>query len=264
MPDAPRKGVQSVDVSGALLVAMMELGRPSPLKDIAATAGMPPAKAHRYMTSLGRIGIVMQHRTSGLYGLGPMALKLGLAAIAQHDIIDRATEVLQKLCDHLATSGHLAVWSDRGSVIIRTAHGGPPVISPLGTGTVLPMLRSATGRIFLAFMPEAATKDIVAAERKLMKMSRAEAGAIVEAVRHTGHALLHGKLIPGLCALAMPVFHHDGTLACSITLVTTDEALFTGASAATRDAVDAVARLNACWSAQPARPRPPGLKDRSR
>ena len=45
------------------------------LRDIAQQADMPPAKAHRYLVSLIRAGLVMQDPASSHYDLGPFALK---------------------------------------------------------------------------------------------------------------------------------------------------------------------------------------------
>ena len=105
---ARRSGVQSIEIGGDLLEAMVRLGAPAPLSDIAKAAGLPSAKAHRYLTSLCEIGLTLQYET-GRYGLGPLALRMGLSAIAQHDIIERAYEVLVDLCNSFRTSGHLSV-----------------------------------------------------------------------------------------------------------------------------------------------------------
>jgi hypothetical protein len=55
------------------------------LKDLAAAAGMSAAKAHRYLVSFQRLGLVTQDPRSTRYDLGPAALQLGLAALARLD-----------------------------------------------------------------------------------------------------------------------------------------------------------------------------------
>ncbi|UWR22132.1 IclR family transcriptional regulator [Sulfitobacter sp. S190] len=247
---ARRSGVQSIEIGGDLLEAMVQLGAPAPLSDIAAAAGLPAAKAHRYLTSLCEIGLTLQHDT-GRYGLGPLALRMGLSAIAQHDIIERAYEVLVSLCDELRTSGHLSVWSDVGPVVIRSAHGGPPVISPVAVGTVLPLQRSASGFVYLSFMPEAATADAVRSQGASDQADRAELNALCRKTATVGYALASGQYIPGLCAIALPIFNHDKTLAGAITLVSTDTNAFTDASPATRRAIEAVHDLKREWTHEP-------------
>ena len=61
-PKAAR-GIQSIEVGGQLLQALLRAGRPLPLKELAQRAGMTPAKAHPYLVSFGRLGLVAQGET---------------------------------------------------------------------------------------------------------------------------------------------------------------------------------------------------------
>lgn len=243
-----RSGVQSIEIGGDLLEAMVRVDAPATLSDIAKAAGLPPAKAHRYLTSLCEIGLALQHTGSGYYGLGPLALRMGLAAIRQHDIIERAFEILVGLCNEFRTSGHLSVWSDVGPVVIRSAHGGPPVISPVAVGTVMPLQRSASGLVYLSFLPEAATNKALQAQSSQLAADANELAKLREGTLKAGYALASGQYIPGLCAIALPVFNHDRTLAAAITFVSTDTSAFTDNSSATRRAVAEVQNLENSWS----------------
>jgi DNA-binding IclR family transcriptional regulator len=49
------------------------------LRDLAADTGMSAAKAHRYLVSYQRLGLVLQDAGTTRYDLGPAALNLGLA-----------------------------------------------------------------------------------------------------------------------------------------------------------------------------------------
>jgi hypothetical protein len=82
--------------------ALAHAGRPLPLKDLAARAGMSAAKAHPYLVSWCRVGLVAQDEGSGRYGLGPMAMHLGLISLQQHDPVRLASAQLEPLA--LATN----------------------------------------------------------------------------------------------------------------------------------------------------------------
>lgn len=245
---ARRSGIQSIEIGGAVLEAMVRIGAPASLSAIAAAAGLPSAKAHRYLTSLCEIGLTRQDVAAGRYGLGPLALRLGLSAIAQTDMLERAFEVLGTLCNQLRISGHLSVWTEAGPVVIRSAHGGPPVISPVAVGTVLPLQRSASGLIYLSYMPSLTTVDAVTAQEGLDWMAQSEVDDLRRKTRKAGFALASGNYIPGLCAIALPVLNHDQTLAGAITLVSTNTTLFTERSAATLGVVDAMKKFERDWS----------------
>ena len=62
-------GVNSVEVAGNLLRAISEAAGPARLADIARATGMPTAKAHRYIVSLIRAGLVERDPNSGHYDL---------------------------------------------------------------------------------------------------------------------------------------------------------------------------------------------------
>lgn len=225
---ARRGGVQSVEVGGRLLEALIEMGAPAPLKTLADAAGMPAAKAHRYLASLSEIGLVAQRQDTAKYGLGPMALRLGLAAMSQNDVLEHSSALLGRLCDALVVSGHISIWSERGPVVVRTAHGGPPVISPIGVGSILPLFASATGQVFLAHMPPAATEPVAGTQR-------AGRGAPPNCdPARDGFALAAGDYLPGLNAVAFPAFGYDGVLVCSLTFIHTDDAMFTRGGPAMR------------------------------
>ena len=92
-----QRGIQSVEVGGQLLLALAHHGRPLPLKDLAREAGMSPAKAHPYLVSFQKIGLVAQETGGGRYGLGPLALQMGLIGLQQYDPVRLATERIDEL-----------------------------------------------------------------------------------------------------------------------------------------------------------------------
>ncbi|RCK30082.1 IclR family transcriptional regulator [Thalassospira lucentensis] len=219
--DAPdtRKGIQSVEVSGVIIAALCDFKFPVPLKDLAAAVDMSPAKVHRYLASLVRIGLAWQDDQTGLYGLGPMALRMGISAIERNDVVMRAGRLLRKLAIELRSSGHLAIWGERGPVLIRTEHGGPPIISTMGLGTVMPILRSATGQAFLSAMPRSAIEHVIHAEQDILHWDDATVDRLITDTRARGAAVIEGDIVPGLSAISAPVFNLDGAVACCVTLM---------------------------------------------
>jgi hypothetical protein len=52
------RGIQSIEVGGRLLQALARAGDPMMMRDLAREAGMTPAKAHPYLVSFSRLGLV--------------------------------------------------------------------------------------------------------------------------------------------------------------------------------------------------------------
>ena len=176
MIDKAPRGVQSIEVGGQLLQALLRAGRPLALKDLAAAAGMVPAKAHPYLVSFGRLGLVSAE--AGRYGLGPMAMQLGLISLQQHDPVRLASEPLEALAQASACTVALAVWGQLGPTVVRVVEAPSPVHVSLRHGTVLNLAQTATGRVMAAFRPVA----------EVDALWRAQGG------RRSGHAAWRAQL----------------------------------------------------------------------
>jgi DNA-binding IclR family transcriptional regulator len=105
-----QRGIQSVEVGGRLLLALAHEGRSMALKDLAQAAGMAPPKAHPYLVSFGKLGLIAQDEASGHYGLGPLAMQLGLISLQQSDPVRLASAQLPGLAVVLGQTVGIAVW----------------------------------------------------------------------------------------------------------------------------------------------------------
>jgi DNA-binding IclR family transcriptional regulator len=212
-----QQGVQSVETGMALLVALAARARmPASLSDLAAAAGMAPAKAHRYLVSLIRAGMVEQDRASGRYRLGGGALNLGLAALGALDVMRLAGEALERLCAAIDETVLLAVWGNKGPVVVRWEEASRPVTTNVRAGSVMPLLNSATGRVFAAFLPAGKTKAMLADERAQAPALAKGYDAVLDETRDHGLGRVEGDLLPGVAGLAAPVFDHQGDVVAVI------------------------------------------------
>jgi DNA-binding IclR family transcriptional regulator len=84
-------------------------------------------------------------------------------------------------------------------------------------GSTLPLLGSATGRIFLAFLPPEETAGLIAQEGK--SRDKDHVAALRAKVRKSGIAQVSGDLIPGLSGAAAPILDSGGNAAAALTLV---------------------------------------------
>lgn len=220
-----RPGIQSVEIGFRLIMALAATNRPMMLRDIAREAGMPPAKAHRYMVSYLRIGLVEQDRASGRYDLGARALTLGLAGLARLDTVRLAGPILEELCDKIHVTVALAVWGSHGPTIVRIVDAGGPVTITLRHGTVLSLYKSATGRAFAAFFRSPFLK--AAMDRELGEAATAAKTAITTVrrqfektlaeIRLRGISRATGNLTPGINGFSAPVYDHEGRMVAAIT-----------------------------------------------
>ncbi|MBN8487305.1 MAG: IclR family transcriptional regulator [Burkholderiales bacterium] len=213
-PRGPR-GIQSIEVGGQLLLALAHHGRPLPLKDLAREAGMVPAKAHPYLVSFQKVGLVAQDAASGHYGLGPLALQMGLIGLQQYDPLRLATPLIEELAEALGLTVALAMWGNRGPTIVRVAEAATPVHVTMRHGTVMSLRDTASGRLFAALLPPEALREAGLAELAADTPFQ----QALAAIRAGEPARAEGDAVPGIHALAVPVFDRLGRLVLGLTVV---------------------------------------------
>lgn len=241
-----QRGIQSIAVGGALLKALAHHGRALPLKELAAEAGMAPAKAHPYLVSFCKLGLIEQEAASGRYGLGPLAMQLGLISLQQLDPVALATEAIEELAARLGHTVAIAVWGSRGATIVRVARPASAIYVSMRHGTVLSLRGTASGLLFAAHLPRAqvltALRGEAAADGAAMAVAvapgtarrrgrdTAAAGAAatkidptltarLAEVRRDGLARATDLLLPGVSALALPVFDARGAITLALTAI---------------------------------------------
>ncbi len=220
----PPQGIQSLETGGGLLHALVARSGPTMLKALAADAAMPAAKARRYLVSFMRLGLVEQDPATGWYELGPFALHIGLAAIARIDAIRLAAPLMADLARRLDTTIAAAVWGNRGPTIVRWEESAQVVIVYLRAGAVMPLISSAIGRCFAAWMPQAQVAPLLDAElvaagrarRRGVPGTRRGFDALMKSVQDEGMARAEGTLLPGISAVACPVFDHRGDMVLAL------------------------------------------------
>jgi DNA-binding IclR family transcriptional regulator len=214
------RGIQSVEVGGQLLLALAHQGRPMALKDLAREAGMTPAKAHPYLVSFGKLGLIEQDGASGAYGLGPLAMQLGLISLQQYDPVQLATSVIEQLAQTLNHTVAIAVWGDRGPTIVRVAEAPSPVHISMRHGTVMSVHGTASGWVFAAYRAESEVRAVLQAEAAVPPaFDPRDFDARVAEVRKHGLARAVDLSIPGVSAMAAPVFDGAGTVVLCITAI---------------------------------------------
>lgn len=230
-PATQRAGIQSVEVGFSLLAVLAASNGPLMLRDLAAAAGMSAAKAHRYLVSFQRLALVAQDAGSTRYDLGPAALKLGLASLARLDCVKLARQRMGPLTELIGQTTALAVWGNQGPTIVHWEESVQAITANLRLGDVMPLLSSATGLCFSAYMmapnlgsgsgPQSRLAQLLKEElSRSQKLARpdvpstmAEVVARLEEVRNNGIARVVDTLLPGVAGFCAPVFDADGHLA---------------------------------------------------
>jgi DNA-binding IclR family transcriptional regulator len=248
------RGIQSIEVGGALLRALAKSGEPMMLRDLAREAGMAPAKAHPYLVSFSRLGLIEQDEATGRYEFGALALELGLISLRRLSAVRIATPLIEALAAKIDHAVSLAVWGTNGPTVVRLEEPSHPVHIAMRVGSVMALLETATGRVFAAFLPHNVAKAALDAGLDRLGVGynakrspgSPKVASVLAEVRRRKMTRAVGDPLPGVNAFAAPVFDHAGAVVLAITAMgpagSFDANWSSPIAAALRDCADTVSR----------------------
>lgn len=223
-PRERRQRVQSAQTGMAVLKGLARLGGRASLSGLAASVGESPAKVHRYLVSLIEEGLVAQDPTTQQYLLGAEAMMIGVAAMRQADPVRIAEPALVRLRESLEVTCFVAVMGNKGPTIIRFEEPGLPVTVNVRVGSVMSLLWSSTGRVFLGLLDDTrvlgqAQDELAHADADLRRTLDANdpVGALRRDVQAAQCASVRDTNLKGISAVSAPIFDQTGKLCAALT-----------------------------------------------
>ena len=220
------RGVQSIDTGGRILRVLVEANGPTKLRDIAAALDVSPAQLHPYLVSFRNMQMVEQTER-GTYQLGPFALHLGLSRLRNQNAYRDTIARIGDLSDSLGLMITVSVWGTHGPTITYVQEYASRIHANVQVGGLYNMTVTATGRVFAAFLATSMTRPVIQSEladnefqrRALFEVDEATYFRSVEETRKTGYAITRDMPIPGVSAVAAPLFDHTGAMQLCVTAI---------------------------------------------
>lgn len=223
-PRARRQSVQAASTGVTVLKGLARLGGRASLTALAAHVNENPAKVHRYLVSLIEGGLVAQDTNSQQYRLDLEAMLIGVAAMRQSDPVRIAESSLIQLRESLEVTCFVAVMGNKGPTIVRFEEPGLPVTVNVRVGSVLSMLWSATGRVFLGLLDEPRVRALAQEEfaalapEQRKKISFDDFLAELHQELSTANcSVVKDTNLKGISAVAAPIYNYAGQLSAVLT-----------------------------------------------
>jgi DNA-binding IclR family transcriptional regulator len=220
--DRESKGIKSIEVGYRVLLAVQRGPGSVQLSEIAKRAQLGSGAVHNYLASLVRTGLVEQEGR-GLYRLGPSAFALSLTSFTQLNGFDVLKNEARTLYDLTGQSTAVSVWSQGGPVSVFTQRADNLGAVEFRSG-LIPMLRSAVGMVFAAYLPASMTSELIADELS-GTTRRLGATDVIEKARKAvlpkGYAYF-ARSEESYYVLAAPVWTQDGRIAFVLSLLSRD------------------------------------------
>jgi IclR family acetate operon transcriptional repressor len=219
--DAEAGSSSSAERSLRLLSLLANAGRALSLADLAQQLTLPKGTAHRICTQLLASGFLARDVDERSYIVGPALRRLafdtlnhGVVRGLRHEVLAELVAKVGETCNFTTLDGAQVLYLDR-------VEAQWPLRLTLDVGSHVPLHCTASGKLFLAQMPQAA-RDALIAQLPLPRMTR---NTIVSAkalraecarVAAQGYACDREEFIAGLVAVAVPVQAADGTSRAAI------------------------------------------------
>ena len=212
-------GVRSVERAIAILDLLAQ-GDWQSGADVARELRVHRSTALRLLGTLERHGLVERDLRTAKYRLGRRLPQLASVVTGEFDLRYVARPVCESLASALGETVTLDVLAGDVIVPIEQATASTSMVSVNWLGRRTPIHCTASGKVILAFAPQAVRQRLLAhpLERSTARTitDRAEMERQLDSAREAGVARTFEELELGLAAIAAPVFGAEGEVVAAL------------------------------------------------
>jgi DNA-binding IclR family transcriptional regulator len=219
--EAIKKGttIQSLEVGMGIIESIAKQGRPIKFSDIQELTQITKSNLYKYLNTFTQLGILYRYKDTGEYILGSKLIEYGMAAVDQENVIDRITPFLYEINTKSSNTVLFSAWTQNGPIIVKDFNNNSGFNIGAQIGTFLP-IRSATGKVFMAFMDEQKIREWKAKE--FMQISSEKISQLegeCESVREKEIAFAREPLVSSVSSVSVPVLNYKKQLLGAVTVV---------------------------------------------
>jgi IclR family acetate operon transcriptional repressor len=206
-------GVKSADRALDILECVAAAPSGFSHADIARSLGIPKSSLTRLLRSLVARRYLELAADTALFTIGPQVLPLGRAYLGRLDPVRLVGPVARSLRDELGEAVTLAILDGTDMVVVVQEPSGKPLAPIAKVGDRSSALLSASGKAIAAFLDDAGIDRLFAAHERLKdvptRVSPRTLRKQLQDIRRGAVAVSQQESIPGVSALALPVFGSD-------------------------------------------------------
>ena len=220
MKDPNQYNVRAVERALQILECFDDEHPERGISEIAQAVDLHKATAYRIVTTLVNYGYLEWAAEGQKYRLGLELTNLGFKVIRRMDLRHEALPYMKELVQEWDETCDLSIF-DQGRVFyIEVLRGNHALTISAAVGQRLPVHCTASGKLFLAFLPEAELNAILNlpmdAYTDNTVTSRDELFDQLEKIRNQGYAVDYEEYELGICAVAAPIFNRRGNVIAAI------------------------------------------------
>ena len=214
--------VRAVERAMRILSAFDSEHRERGVSEIAQATGLHKATTHRIMMTLLNGGFLERAPDGERFRLGIRVVELGLGALRGLDLRRAAFPYMQQLVERFDETCDLGIF-DRGTVLyVEVVHSRHSLTIAARVGRRLPAYCTASGRVFLAFLPAEVVEPLLNGPlepcTEKTTTSLAQLREELEATRQRGYALDDEEFEKGIRAVSAPIRDIDGNVIAALSV----------------------------------------------
>lgn len=191
------------------------------LSQIAQRLDRSVQEVYRVVVSLERRGYVTRRLDDDAFQLSMKLFDLASNHLPVRRLIRAAQPVLDQLAMAIEQVVILSVLDGAMTRVIVVADNPAPIGFRVRLGTQRPILRTASGRVLLAFQPDSVKDMLVETLATRAHDSREDFDPLVErtqAVKRRGYELISNETLRGITDISFPIFDSRGSAQAALTM----------------------------------------------
>jgi DNA-binding IclR family transcriptional regulator len=203
--EAPQGGLSTVRNAARLLKVFRSREADLGVSELARRLGLGKSTVHRMLTTLVAEGLIEQNPRTGGYRLGIVMFELGQAVRVHMDLHAAVGPILGELRAQTGESSQVGVLDGHEVVYVDRMESAHSLRLFTETGRRVPVHCTSSGKVLLAYLPEARRQAVLLA-------------AELDRVRRRGWAEAVNEREVGVASIAAPVRDISGEVVAAISI----------------------------------------------
>ncbi|MGN0517884.1 MAG: IclR family transcriptional regulator [Acutalibacteraceae bacterium] len=218
-----KKNIQSISKAINLLDILSNEKRPLSLNDLHERTKIPKSTLHGLLSTMRDHSIITQNN-DGKYFLGIRLFEYGCAVSSTWDICEISRPYLQQLSNVTGETSMLSIEYKEEILTLEQSQGRSELRIVSDIGVRLPMHCTSQGKLFLAYMPNSASRKFIKSDNLIAYtphtiISSEALQNELEQIRNNGYSIENGEFKIGLRSVSAPVFDSNNNILCAICVV---------------------------------------------
>ncbi len=191
------------------------------LAEICRAVNLPKATVYRILGTLEHAGFVSKEPGAKRYQCGQRLHNISIRVLQNSPARAARRAILEELVEEIGETCNLTVPDVHTVTYLERVEASWPLRTTLSVGSKVPMYASASGKLFLSFMPRRNCERFIRSTPLVPYTSSTLTDPSrllneLETIRARDFAIDEGEYLNDICCVAVPVRNHDGEVVASI------------------------------------------------